>query len=215
MDSPGSSLKVRRSVAVLGLALSVGTTGVLINQQNSKDLRVTPIAQSPQTLADVLSQNKDRKYEMARAAIASGSWDNHKGVLVHEVRKDETLFKLTQQYQIDAAAIATSNGISAATPLQPGTKLLIPPVTGIVYKVKSGDTLDAISKFYKVAKSDIVKYTALQSSELLTVDQPIVIPGNVATLIRVREEDAKQRLTTKTRSSASTLRSSRRQRSPG
>ncbi|NJL42707.1 MAG: hypothetical protein HC935_03690 [Pseudanabaena sp. SU_2_4] len=67
MDSPGSSLKVRRSVAVLGLALSVGTTGVLINQQNSKDLRVTPIAQSPQTLADVLSQNKDRKYEMARA----------------------------------------------------------------------------------------------------------------------------------------------------
>ncbi|NJM27875.1 MAG: LysM peptidoglycan-binding domain-containing protein [Pseudanabaena sp. RU_4_16] len=54
-----------------------------------------------------------------------------------------------------------------------------------------------ISKFYKVAKSDIVKYTALQSSELLTVDQPIVIPGNVATLIRVREEDAKQRLTTK------------------
>ncbi|NJM27874.1 MAG: hypothetical protein HC856_05925 [Pseudanabaena sp. RU_4_16] len=103
LDSPGSSLKVRRSVAVLGLALSVGTTGVLINQQNSKDLRVTPIAQSPQTLADVLSQNKDRKYEMARAAIASGSWDNHKGVLVHEVRKDETLFKLTQQYQIDAA----------------------------------------------------------------------------------------------------------------
>ncbi|NJL42708.1 MAG: LysM peptidoglycan-binding domain-containing protein [Pseudanabaena sp. SU_2_4] len=81
--------------------------------------------------------------------------------------------------------------------MQPGTKLLIPPVTGIVYKVKSGDTLDAISKFYKVAKSDIVKYTALQSSELLTVDQPIVIPGNVATLIRVREEDAKQRLTTK------------------
>jgi murein DD-endopeptidase MepM/ murein hydrolase activator NlpD len=197
LDSPGSSLKVRRSVAVLGLALSVGTTGVLINQQNSKDLRVTPIAQSPQTLADVLSQNKDRKYEMARAAIASGSWDNHKGVLVHEVREDETLFKLTQLYRIDAAAIATSNGISAATPLQPGAKLLIPPVPGIVYKVKPGDTLEAISKFYSVPKSDIVKYTSLKSSELLAVEQPIVIPGNVATLIKVREEDAKQRLTAK------------------
>jgi hypothetical protein len=38
---------------------------------------------------------------------------------VHEVREDETLWKLTQVYQVDAAAIAASNGISANTELQP------------------------------------------------------------------------------------------------
>ncbi len=197
LDNPGSSLKVRRSVAVLGLALSVGTTGVLIDQQNSRDLHVIPIVQSPQTFANVLSEHQGNKFELSHALIGSSTWGNNKGVLVHEVREDETLFQLTQQYRIDAAAIATSNGISAATPLQPGTKLLIPPVTGIIYKVKSGDTLEAISKFYNVPKSAIVKYTSLSSSELIAVNQPIVIPGNVSTLIKVREDDAKQRLSAK------------------
>lgn len=197
LNTQGSSLKVRKSFALLGLALSVGTVGALVNQQNSKDLHVTPVAQSPQTLADVLSQNKEHKYEMARAAIASGTWDKHTGVVVHEVRKDETLYKLTQLYQVDAAAIATSNGISAATPLQPGMKLVVPPVSGIIHKVKSGDTLDSIAKFYKVPKTDIIKYTALKSPELIAVDQPLVIPGNVASLMKVREDDARLKLTAK------------------
>jgi murein DD-endopeptidase MepM/ murein hydrolase activator NlpD len=74
--------------------------------------------------------------------------------------------------------------------------LLIPPVTGIVHKAKSGDTLEAISKFYNVPKSHIVKYTSLPSSEL-AVNQPVVIPGNVSSLMKVREDDAKQRLTAK------------------
>lgn len=189
-----SSLKVRRSLALLGLSLSVTTVGILIEQQNSRDLKVTPVAQSPVTLADAMAQNQDQKYELARAAIASGSWDNQQGVVIHEVREDETLWQITQMYQVDAAAIAASNNISSATDLQPGTKLVIPPVSGIVHKVKPGDTLEAIAKFYKVPEADIAKYTSLKSPEFLAIDQPLVIPGNVGTLLKVREDDAKSRL---------------------
>jgi murein DD-endopeptidase MepM/ murein hydrolase activator NlpD len=193
-----SSLKVRKSLALLGLALSVGTTGALISQQSSKELKATPVAQSPNTLVSVLAQNSELKYELARAAIASGSWDeNQHGVLTHEVSEDETLWQLTQVYQVDAAAIAVSNGISAATELQPGTKLIIPPTNGIIHKVKPGDTLEAIAKFYQVPEGEIVKYTSLDSPEFLSVDQPLVIPGNVSTLLSIREEDAKQRLIAK------------------
>jgi murein DD-endopeptidase MepM/ murein hydrolase activator NlpD len=193
-----SSLKVRKSLALLGLALSVGTTGALISQQSSKELKATPVAQSPKTLVNVLAQNSELKYELARAAIASGSWDQSQhGVLTHEVSEDETLWQLTQVYQVDAAAIAVSNGISAATELQPGTKLIIPPTNGIIHKVKPGDTLEAIANFYKVSEGDIVKFTSLDSPEFLSVDQPLVIPGNVSTLLSIREEDAKQRLIAK------------------
>ncbi|TYQ31529.1 LysM peptidoglycan-binding domain-containing M23 family metallopeptidase [Pseudanabaena sp. UWO310] len=190
-----SSLKVRRSLAVLGLALSAGTVGVLINQQTANNnLKVTPVATSSRTLTDVMAQNQDRKYEMARSAIASGTWDNSQGVIVHEVREDETLWKLTQVYQVDAAAIAASNNISANTELQPGTKLLIPPVNGLVHKVKPGDTLEAISNYYNVPKSEIVKFTSLASGDFLAIDQPLVIPGNVATLMQVKEGHVKRQL---------------------
>jgi murein DD-endopeptidase MepM/ murein hydrolase activator NlpD len=190
-----SSLKVRRSLAVLGFALSAGTVGVLVNQQTANNnLKASPVAASSRTLTDVMAQNQDRKYEMARTAIASGTWDTTQGVIVHEVREDETLWKLTQVYQVDAAAIAASNNISANTELQPGTKLVIPPVNGLVHKVRPGDTLEAISNYYNVPKSEIIKYTSLASGDFLAIDQPLVIPGNVSTLMQVKESHVKRQL---------------------
>ena len=190
-----SSLKVRRSLAVLGFALSAGTVGVLVSQQSANNsLKATPVATSSRTLTDVMAQNQDRKYEMARTAIASGTWDITQGVVVHEVREDETLWKLTQVYQVDAAAIAASNSISANTELQPGMKLMIPPVNGLVHKVKSGDTLEAISSYYNVPKTEIIKFTSLTSGDFLAIDQPLVIPGNVTTLMQVKEGHVKRQL---------------------
>jgi murein DD-endopeptidase MepM/ murein hydrolase activator NlpD len=190
-----SSLKVRRSLAVLGFALSAGTVGVLVNQQTvNNNLKASPVAASSRTLTDVMAQNQDRKYEMARTAIASGTWDNAQGVIVHEVREDETLWKLTQVYQVDAAAIAASNNISANTELQPGTKLVIPPVNGLIHKVKSGDTLEGISSYYNVPKSEIIKFTSLSSGDFLAIDQSLVIPGNVSTLMQVKEGHVKRQL---------------------
>lgn len=190
-----SSLKVRRSLAVIGFALSAGTVGVLVSQQSANNyLKAIPVATSSRTLTDVMSQNQDRKYEMARTAIASGVWDTTQGVIVHEVREDETLWKLTQVYQVDAAAIAASNSISANTELQPGMKLMIPPVNGLVHKVKSGDTLEAISSYYNVPKTEIIKFTSLTSGDFLAIDQPLVIPGNVATLMQVKEGHVKRQL---------------------
>ena len=190
-----SSLKVRRSLAVLGFALSAGTVGVLVSQQSANNsLKATPVATSSRTLTDVMAQNQDRKYEMARTAIASGTWDIAQGVVVHEVREDETLWKLTQVYQVDAAAIAASNSISANTELQPGMKLMIPPVNGLVHKVKSGDTLEAISSYYNVPKNEIIKFTSLTSGDFLAIDQPLVIPGNVTTLMQVKDGHVKRQL---------------------
>ncbi len=190
-----SSSKVRRSLAVLGFALSAATVGVLVNHQSANNnLKATPVATSSRTLTDVMAQNQDRKYEMARTAIASGVWDNAQGVIVHEVREDETLWKLTQVYQVDAAAIAASNSISANTDLQTGMKLMIPPVNGLVHKVKSGDTLEAISSYYNVPKAEIIKFTSLASGDFLAIDQPLVIPGSVATLMQVKEGHVKRQL---------------------
>jgi murein DD-endopeptidase MepM/ murein hydrolase activator NlpD len=190
-----TSMKVRRSLAVLGFALSAGTVGVLVNQQTANNnLKALPVAASSRTLTDVMSQNQDRKYEMARTAIASGTWDHAQGVIVHEVREDETLWKLTQVYQVDAAAIAASNNISANTELQPGAKLVIPPVNGLVHKVKPGDTLEAISSYYNVPKNEIIKFTSLTSGDFLAIDQPLVIPGNVSTLMQVKEGHVKRQL---------------------
>jgi len=178
---------------MVGLALSLGTAGILVERQG-RSPKASPVATSTQTLGTALAQNTEFKYEQARAAIASGLLDEVRGPIVHEVREDDTLWKLTQMYGVDAAAIAVSNGVSAATELQPGTKLVVPPVNGLVHRVKPGETLGAIASFYGVPAAEIAKHSQLESPDFLEIDRPLTIPGDLTQLMAVREEHAKERL---------------------
>ncbi|NJK33748.1 MAG: peptidoglycan DD-metalloendopeptidase family protein [Oscillatoriales cyanobacterium SM2_2_1] len=189
-----SSTHIRRSLATVGFTISLTTAGLLLSNQVGHEQAVTPVVPSSRTLTQALSQNQDHKYEQARAAIAAGDWEAPRGVVVHEVKENETLWKLTQVYQVDAAVIATSNGINARTDIQPGIKLYIPPVSGLVHRVRPGDTLESISAYYNVSRGEIARFSALDSDEFLAVDSPVVIPGNVTQLLQVKETHAKRKL---------------------
>ena len=119
------------------------------------------------------------------------------GATLHQVQKGDSLYSLTQMYQVDAAAIAASNGISAATPLPIGTQLVIPPVDGIIYKVQPRDTLGQIAKLYQVPQELIAKASGLMVNDALMIDQPLVIPGDVHSLLTRRKEQTIKDLTLK------------------
>ncbi|MBD2104584.1 peptidoglycan DD-metalloendopeptidase family protein [Leptolyngbya sp. FACHB-261] len=191
---PEPTRGLRQSVAVLGLAVSVGAAGLLINQQKQREGKVDPIPFSSRTLGDVLSQNSAAKYEAAAKALEAGELDDVKGVTLHTVEPGQTLWQLTQIYQVDAAAITVSNGISANTELKPGQILAIPPVNGLLHQVHSGETLESIAQFYKVAQKDISRYSELADANRLAIGQELVIPGDVSDLLKIREEAARRRL---------------------
>ncbi len=119
------------------------------------------------------------------------------GVKLHLVQTGDTLYSLTRMYQVDAAAIATSNGLSAATPLPIGTQLVIPPVDSIIYKVHPNDTLSQVASLYQVPQDQIAKASGLLTPDDLRIEQPLVIPGDVKSLLTHREEKTIQDLTLK------------------
>ena len=125
-------------------------------------------------------------------------WESQNiGAKVHQVQAGDTLYKLTQLYHVDAAAIATSNGLSAVTDLPIGTQLVIPPIEGIVYKVQPDDTLSQIANLYQVPQQAISHASGILATDYLRIDQPLVIPGDVSSLIQRREEKTKQELVLK------------------
>ncbi|MCL1494060.1 MAG: LysM peptidoglycan-binding domain-containing protein [Pseudanabaena sp. Salubria-1] len=125
-------------------------------------------------------------------------WESQNiGAKVHQVRAGDTLYKLTQLYHVDAAAIATSNGISAVTDLPIGTQLVIPPIEGIVYKVQPDDTLSQIANLYQVPQQAISHASGILATDYLRIEQPLVIPGDVSSLIQRREGKTKQELVLK------------------
>ncbi|MEI6332658.1 MAG: LysM peptidoglycan-binding domain-containing M23 family metallopeptidase [Pseudanabaena sp. ELA645] len=125
-------------------------------------------------------------------------WESQNiGAKVHQVQAGDTLYKLTQLYHVDAAAIATSNGISAVTDLPIGTRLVIPPIEGIVYKVRPDDTLSQIANLYQVPQQAISHASGILANDYLRIEQPLVIPGDVSILIQRQEEKTKQELVLK------------------
>jgi murein DD-endopeptidase MepM/ murein hydrolase activator NlpD len=125
-------------------------------------------------------------------------WESQNiGAKVHQVQAGDTLYKLTQLYHVDAAAIATSNDISALTDLPIGKQLVIPPIEGIVYKVRPDDTLSQIANLYQVPQQAISHASGILATDYLRIEQPLVIPGDVSILMQRQEEKTKQELVVK------------------
>src|ERR687885_3015984 len=61
--------------------------------------------------------------------------------------------------------------------LRVGQELIIPPTTGVLYRVQEDDTLSEIAQRFRVDLGPIVDYNGLDSANSLSVGQRLVIPG--------------------------------------
>lgn len=104
--------RVRRSAAMVGLAVSMGATGMLFSQTATA---TTSSGNSP--LVAVSSLSLDQSHN--ESVLASPS-------LKHQVKEGESLWQISQAFQVDAKAIALANSISTDTALQAGQVLNIP-----------------------------------------------------------------------------------------
>lgn len=86
----------------------------------------------------------------------------------------ETISSIATKFGVTSDSIRWSNGLTGEN-VAPGTILLIPPVNGIVYTVKAGDTADSIAAKYRANKDKIVAYNDAEIGGL-TVGERIIIP---------------------------------------
>ena len=190
-------MAIRRPVLCTGLATWLGMATVVLARSYQQDTNLQDfqfpdtLASSDRTIQEVLQQNYDLRLERASQALTDNTLlpdAPTSGIVRHEVREGETLWHLTKMYQLDAAAIATSNGITAQTELDPGQTLYIPRTEGVIYTVTNGDTLEAIASSHEVSQDEIVAATPLPDGNNLTVGQRLVIPGKVEEILAVRNK---------------------------
>lgn len=100
----------------------------------------------------------------------------------YSVKNGDTLFNISQQYNIKWDLIAQFNNLTEPYVLHAGQTLRIPQATtskvpGKVYTITQGDTLASIAKKYNVTVNDIIAVNPnLQKSDLITVGQIIKLP---------------------------------------
>jgi surface antigen len=87
----------------------------------------------------------------------------------------DTISSIATKFGITSDSIRWSNGLNGDA-VSAGTNLTIPPVNGIVYMVKAGDTPDTLAQKYRASKEQIIAYNDAELSGL-QVGERIIIPN--------------------------------------
>jgi len=102
------------------------------------------------------------------------------GVITYTVRPNDTLWSISQAFELRVETIAWANPEVEQDPdlLSVGQVLNVLPVDGIYYTVKSGDTVEKLAKTYKTTADKIIGLEFNQLSPpsyTLTIGQKLIV----------------------------------------
>ncbi len=103
-------------------------------------------------------------------------------VILYAVQEGDTLASISQKFDVSVDSIKWSSDLKSDE-LSIGQELKIPPVTGIVHKVKEGETIYSIAKKYKTEPQKIANWIFNDFSDLdtfaINIGQILIVPDGV------------------------------------
>lgn len=138
------------------------------NQADSDSLVLSVVPNDSTTLA---------KPQLVATALKS------KQDIIHYVTKPgDTIDSLSTKFGVSANSIRWSNNLGGNS-LTANLKLVIPPVNGVVYTVKSGDTPANLAQRYSADESQIISYNDAEINGLQVGEQILIPNGRIAPVL--------------------------------
>ena len=101
-------------------------------------------------------------------------------VLEYTVEDGDTLAAIGKKFGVDTDSIKWLNKTVNEKKIKPGTVLKIPPVTGVVHIVKSGETIYSVAKKYNVSAQAVVDFPFNEFTNdetfALAIGQQLMVP---------------------------------------
>lgn len=125
----------------------------------------------------VFIQSKD-SYLYVNAGLDEGNRDvsGSKEIIEYEVKWGESVGSIAEKFNITRNSIFWANNFEANKIIHPGDIIKVPPVSGLIHEVKSGETLSGLAAKYKVETEDIMRQNLLLSAGDLKIGDNIIIP---------------------------------------
>lgn len=103
-------------------------------------------------------------------------------IVDYEVAGGDTLESISKKFDVTTDTIKWANSLKSDV-IKPGQILKIPPISGVVHKVASGDNIYSIAKKYKTDAQNIVNFPFNDFADLdtfaLTPGQLLYVPNGV------------------------------------
>jgi surface antigen/LysM repeat protein len=119
---------------------------------------------------------------IAKTQVVATATKSHRDIKNYTVQPGETITSIAEKFGITSNSIRWSNGIWGNA-IDAGKVITIPPINGLVYTVKSGDTPESLAIRYNSSKQAIIEFNDAEVTGLI-VGQRIMIPDGVQPVTR-------------------------------
>ena len=133
-------------------------------QESSLKAFTPPVMVTPQVLGAIIGE--------AEPEIS-------KEIIEYIVQSGDSLWSIAANYNISLYTLLWANDLNQNSIIKPGQKLVILPVSGVIYHVKSGDTISEIARIYKGKVEEIVAFNNLSEEGDIYIGDIFIIPGGV------------------------------------
>lgn len=100
-------------------------------------------------------------------------------ISLYIVREGDTLSGIAQAFDVSVNTIMWANDVRKGQAIQPGQQLVILPVTGIRYTVKSGGTIRDIIKKHGGDVEEAALYNGIDADQELAAGTVVIVPDGV------------------------------------
>lgn len=147
----------------------------LVQGQENKELPEMSLSQNNSLLAVSSPEVVNIRSLASLGSEVSTPTDNERDeVIEYTVKSGDTVSSLAKKFNISLNTIYWANNLNKRSPLRIGQKLIILPVSGIIYHVREGDTLSGIAKKYKAKVDKIADYNDLSDDTIYPSDVLII-----------------------------------------
>lgn len=118
---------------------------------------------------------------LAKPQVIATSLPSRRDIKRYVTVEGDTISTVASKFGITSDSVRWSNGMNGDS-VNPGKELVIPPVNGIVYKVKTGETADSLAERYRANRDAIIAINDAEFSGLI-VGTEIVIPDAIQPVV--------------------------------
>lgn len=137
----------------------------LLIGENSLQAASPPTEFSPQVLGALIGG-----YELE---------DTEKVITEYIVESGDNFWSIAAHFNISLNTIFWANDLNKNSIIQPGQKLIILPVSGVIHHVKNGDTISEITSKYKGKIDKVIAINNLSGEGDIYIGDIIIVPDGV------------------------------------
>lgn len=142
------------------------------------DLLVAPEAtQTATTISSQINLPLSDDDYLAKRQVVATAGNANRGLTTHKVAPGETVASIATKYNVTTDTVKWANSLSSEV-LNPGQKLTVPPITGVIHKVVAGETPELLARRYNANAAQIISFNNAEVKGL-QAGQTVVIPDGI------------------------------------